>query len=63
MKYLPGAEEFMKKFVEGKLARRRAIARLPIGEKFRILEDLHEAAGDLASIRAASKASKEGGKK
>jgi hypothetical protein len=39
-----------------KLARRRATARLGIGEKFRILEELHEAEKDIAAIRAAVKA-------
>ncbi|GEM_PF-4218235 len=36
-------------------ARRREIARLPIGEKFRILEELHEAEAQIAEIRAAMK--------
>ena len=39
-----------------KLARRRATARLGIGEKFRILEELHEAQADIAAIRAAARA-------
>jgi hypothetical protein len=38
-----------------KLVRRRATARLNIGEKFRILEELHEAQADIAAIRAAAK--------
>jgi hypothetical protein len=38
-----------------KLARRRATARLDIGEKFRILEELHETQADLAAIRAAAR--------
>lgn len=49
------ADAFMKEFVARKLERRRAVARLPIGEKFRILEELHEANKDLAAIRAARK--------
>jgi hypothetical protein len=36
--------------------RRRAIARLPIGEKFKILEQLHDAQREIAAIRAAARA-------
>ena len=47
-----GAKTFIEEAAARKLARRRAVARLPIGEKFRILEELHEVQEDLASIRA-----------
>ena len=50
------AKAFIEEAAARKLTRRRAAARLPIGEKFRILEELHEVQADLASIRAASKA-------
>jgi len=51
-----GAQRFMEETAARKLARRRATARLPIGEKFRILEELREAETDIAAIRAAAKA-------
>lgn len=49
------AKQLIEAVAARKLARRRAMARLPIGEKFRILEELHEAQKDIAAIRAAAK--------
>jgi hypothetical protein len=49
------AKAFIEEAAVRKLARRRAIARLPIGEKFRLLEELHEAQADIAAIRAAAR--------
>ncbi len=50
------AKAFIERAAARKLARRRATARLPIGEKFRILEELHEAETHIAAIRAAARA-------
>lgn len=50
------AKKFIEEMAARKLARRQATARLPIGEKFRILEELHQAEADIAAIRAAAKA-------
>lgn len=50
------AKALIERVAAQKLARRRATARLPIGEKFRILEELHEAEADIAAIRAAARA-------
>ena len=52
----PDARKFIEEAAARKLARRRATARLPIGEKFRILEELHQAETHIAAIRAAAKA-------
>ena len=49
------AKAFVEETAARKLARRRATARLDIGEKFRILEELHEAQADIAAIRAAAR--------
>jgi len=49
------AKSFIEEASARKLERRRATARLEIGEKFRILEELHEAQKDIAAIRAAAK--------
>jgi hypothetical protein len=49
------AKAFMEENAARKLARRRATARLEIGAKFRILEELHEAQADIAAIRAAAR--------
>ena len=49
------AKAFIEETAARKLARRRATARLEIGEKFRILEELHEAQTDIAGIRAAAR--------
>jgi len=49
------AQRFLQEAAARKLARRRATARLPIGEKSRILEELHQAEADIAAIRAAAK--------
>ncbi len=49
------AKTFIAETAARKLARRRAAARLPIGEKFKILEQLHEAEADIAAIRAAAR--------
>jgi hypothetical protein len=49
------AKALIEKTAARKLARRRATARLEIGEKFRILEELHEAQADIAAIRAAAR--------
>jgi hypothetical protein len=46
------AKAFIEETVARKQARRRATARLEIGEKFRILEELQEAQADIAAIRA-----------
>ena len=45
----------MEETASRKLARRRATTRLDIGEKFQILEELHEAQADIAAIRAAAR--------
>ena len=50
------AKAFIEEAAVRKQARRRTAARLPIGEKFRILEELHQVQEDLASIRAAARA-------
>jgi hypothetical protein len=50
------AKAFVEETAARKLERRRATARLDIGEKFRILEELHEAQAEIAAIRAAAKA-------
>ncbi len=47
---------FLEQVIARKRARRREIARLPIGEKFRMLEELHETSRDFAAIRASAKA-------
>ena len=49
------ARKLIEETAARKLARRRATARLPIGEKFRLLEELHEAEKDIAAIRAAAR--------
>ena len=49
------AKAFVEETAARQLARRRATARLDIGEEFRILEELHEAQADLAAIRAAAR--------
>ena len=49
------AKAFIEEAAARKLTRRRATARLDIGEKFRILEELHEAQKDIAAIRAAAR--------
>ena len=49
------AKAFIEKAAARKLARRHATARLGIGEKFRILEELHEAQSDIAAIRGAAR--------
>jgi hypothetical protein len=49
------AKAFIEETAARKLARRRATARLGIGEKFRILEELHEAERDISAIRAAAR--------
>ena len=49
------AKAFIEETAARKLARRRATARLDIGAKFRILEELHEAHADITAIRAAAR--------
>lgn len=50
------AQRFLLEAAARKLERRRATARLPIGKKFRILEELRLAETDIAAIRAAARA-------
>ena len=50
------AKAFIENAAARKLARRRVTARLPIGDKFRILEELHEVEADIAAIRNAARA-------
>ncbi len=57
------AKAFIERVAARKLARRRTTARLPVSEKFRILEELHEAEVDLAAIRAIARARASGRKK
>jgi len=49
------AKTFIEETAARKLARRRATARLDIGDKFRILEELHEAERDISAIRVAAR--------
>jgi hypothetical protein len=49
------AKAFVEEAAASKPARRRATARLGIGEKFRILEELQEAYADIAAIGAAAR--------
>ena len=45
------AKAFIEETASRKLARRRATARLEIGERFRIFEKLHKAQADIAGLQ------------
>ncbi len=50
-------KEIIARIAARKAQERRAAARLPIEEKFRILEELHELGEDIAKLRASARAS------